>query len=177
MNDLPLGCEVTYVTTSLRVFTNLRRRLPADQQGAALRLGDLRSWALALAGIGIGAPGFLLNASNLLSEGTGYVAANTSQAGWTISLFLILSLLYAVIANDLRTSDGAPTIHQADAWHAMAHVLPALYLDGPHHVTVSVRLKSGRDVVGRWLGSSTGLDPSKRELTLQGLQHGSRRRS
>ncbi|MGW6930766.1 DUF6338 family protein [Lentzea sp. NPDC054927] len=154
----------------LRGRTMLPREESAFQQiSRVLLFGSVISAlvGLTLAGIGVGAPGSLLNASKLLSGGTGYVAANTSQAGWTIALFLILSLLYAVITNDLRTSDGAPAIHQADAWHSMAHVLPALYLDGPHQVTVSVRLKCGRDVVGRWLGSSTELDPSKRELTLQ----------
>lgn len=154
----------------LRGRTRLPREESAFQQISRVLLFSSVISAvvvLTLAGIAEGAPGLLLSASKLLSGGTGYVAANTNQMGWTIALFLILSLLYAIIANDLRTSDGAATIHQADTWHAMALVLPSLHLDGPHLVTVSVRLKSGRDVVGRWLGSSTEFDPSKRELTLQ----------
>lgn len=154
----------------LRSRTRLPREESTFQQiSRVLLFGSVisASVSLTLAGIGVGAPGSLLNVSKLLTGGIGYVSANIGIAGRTIALFLILSLLYAVILSDLRTSDSAPLIRQADAWHTLAYIFPMSELGAPHQVSVSVRLKSGRDVVGLYVGNSTELEPAKRELTLQ----------
>lgn len=154
----------------LRNRTKLPREESAFQQVSRVLLaGSVISVgvSLTLAGIGVCAPGSLLNVSKLLTGGTGYVAANVGMLGWTVTLFLSFSLLFAVALVDLRTAEGTSVIHQADAWHLLAKRLPILEMGGPHVVVVSVRLKSGRDVVGHYFGSSTELEHSKRELHLQ----------
>jgi hypothetical protein len=122
---------------------------------------------LVLAFIGWAAPGSLLSLPGFLADGVRYTASNVGKVGWTVLLFLLLSLLFAVIFNDMRTSGAAPLIRQADSWHTVARLIPEQHLEGAHQVLASVRLKSGRDVLGVYAGASTELDPSKRELTLQ----------
>jgi len=60
-----------------------------------------------------------------------------------------------------RAAKGKP-IHQADTWHAMCEKEAEPY----EYVKVSVHLKSGRDILGVYVGASTELDPAKRELIL-----------
>lgn len=50
-----------------------------------------------------------------------------------------------------------------DAWHAVAE----LPLKSGWKVGMSVRLKTGVEIVGHYSGASTDLDPSKRELILR----------
>jgi hypothetical protein len=154
----------------LRGRTRLPREESAFQQiSRVLLFGSVITAAvlLALAFIGWAAPGSLLNLSAFMTDGARYAAGNIGRVGWTIVIFLLLSLLYAVVINDVRTSGGATLIRQADSWHTVARQIPEEYLEGEQLVTASVRLKSGRDVVGTFAGASTELDPSKRELTLQ----------
>lgn len=155
----------------LRGRTRLPREESAFQQiSRVLLFGSVITAAvvLVLALIGWAAPGSLLNLSGLLTDSARYTASNVGRVGWTVVLFLLLSLLCAVIINDLRTSREAPLIRQADSWHTVARLIPVQHLEGEHQVRASVRLKSGRDVVGIYAGASTELDPSKRELTLEG---------
>jgi hypothetical protein len=60
-------------------------------------------------------------------------------------------------------SAGSNITHQADAWHALGELLPK----SGQAAGVSVRLKSGGEIVGYYYGASMELDPTKRELILR----------
>ncbi|MCP3797951.1 DUF6338 family protein [Allokutzneria sp. A3M-2-11 16] len=109
------------------------------------------------------APSAFIDVAQLIVGGEKYIAANVLLCGWTILVQLVLSALLAVVFSGLRTPRQARPILQVDAWHRLTEeVVPSGY-----EVQVSVRLKSGREIVGRYLGASTDLDPTKRELKLQ----------
>ncbi len=109
-------------------------------------------------------PTSLLNLPGLLMQPTAYVAEHAVLVGWTLLVQLGLSASLAVVFSDLvtpRASKGKP-IHQADAWHALCELAAEPY----EYVKLSVHLKSGRDILGTYVGASTELDPTKRELIL-----------
>jgi hypothetical protein len=80
--------------------------------------------------------------------------------GWTLFVQLMLSGLLAVVVSDLPKAE-AP-IHHGDAWHALCERAA----ESAEYVRVSVHLKSGRDLLGTYVGASTDLEPAKRELII-----------
>ncbi|MBB4910593.1 DUF6338 family protein [Actinophytocola algeriensis] len=109
-------------------------------------------------------PTSLLNLPDLLLAPTTYVADHAVLVGWTLFVQLALSASFAVVFSDVVTSRAAKgrPIHQADAWHAICEEAAEPY----EYVKLSVHLKSGRDILGVYVGASTDLDPTKRELIL-----------
>lgn len=118
--------------------------------------------ALLLAIVRWVSPSSVLDLGALLDQGTHYVSGHLGLVGWTILTQLAVSTLLAVIASDLLSPKEAPPIFQGSTWHVMAEQMRK----PQQRVDVSVRLKSGRDIVGRYVGASTELDPAKRELLL-----------
>jgi uncharacterized protein DUF6338 len=109
-------------------------------------------------------PTSLLDLPKLLIQSTAYLADHPGLVGWTLVVQLGVSASLAVVFSDLLTplaSKGKP-IHQADSWHAMCELAAEQF----RYVKVSLHLKSGRDILGIYVGASTELDPTKRELIL-----------
>ena len=106
------------------------------------------------------APASLIDPPALLTGGTAYMAGHLGQVGLTLLLQLIFASLIAVMINDLRTPPDASVITQGTLWHTASERLrrPGL------RTYLSVRLKSGGDVLGYYVGSSTDLEPAKREI-------------
>jgi hypothetical protein len=109
-------------------------------------------------------PTSLLNLPDLLRRPTAYIADHAVLVGWTLFVQLALSASLAVVFSDVVTSRAAKgrPIHQADAWHAICEEAAEPF----EYVKLSVHLKSGRDILGIYVGASTDLDPTKRELIL-----------
>jgi hypothetical protein len=107
-------------------------------------------------------PDSLLDPREISSRGMAYVADHLVLTGWTALVQFGLAILLAVTLSDFRATRPTRRIRQADAWHALSELeaLPG------QKVGLSVHLKSGRDVVGYYVGASTEPDPAKRELIL-----------
>jgi hypothetical protein len=110
------------------------------------------------------APAALVDPPQLLIGGMKYVVAHPTLTGRTALSELALATLLAVVFNDLRTSNQARPIVQSNAWHALGEILPK----PGQEVNLSVRLKSGAELNGYYVGASTELESAKRELILAG---------
>ncbi|MGQ0842264.1 DUF6338 family protein [Actinokineospora sp.] len=107
-------------------------------------------------------PSGVLDLQKLLTQGAAYVSAHLGLVGWTVGVQVVLSSLLATVVSDLRNGRSATQILQADVWHGLGE----LALQPGQQAFVSVHLKSGRDVIGYYVGASTELEPAKRELIL-----------
>jgi hypothetical protein len=104
----------------------------------------------------------VLDPSKLLAQGSSYVSAHVALTGMTVLAELSISTLFAVVFSDLRTTRAARRIHWSNPWYL---TMERLRKPG-RTVNLSVRLKTGTEVVGSYMGASTETDPSKRELVL-----------
>lgn len=107
-------------------------------------------------------PTSVLDLSKLLTQGTKYLSTNLGTVGWTLAVQLVASSLMAIIASDIRTQSSSPVIHQGNAWQMLGERIAR----EKQLVKVNARLKSGRDLLGYYVGASTDLDPAKRELII-----------
>jgi hypothetical protein len=109
------------------------------------------------------APSALLDVAGLLKDGTTYVVKHVALVAWTLVVQIVLSSLLAVVASDLRSLPNPRVVRQATPWHGITE----LTAKPGWEISLSVRLKSGAEIVGRYLGTSVDLDPTKRELLLR----------
>lgn len=108
-------------------------------------------------------PTSLVDISALLSKGIAYVAANAGLVAKTLAAQLLGSALLAAITNDFLSASATGRIHRGTALYGLTEVDK----EPTQEVYLSVRLKSGAEVMGYYHGVTTDYDPSKRELVLQ----------
>lgn len=108
-------------------------------------------------------PTTAVDLSALVAAPTPYVAAHFQHLIWVALQQLTFSILLAVISSDLKTSKTASFVNPGHPWYGITE--PALT---PRNTNpyVLVRLKSGVEVKGYFRGTTTELDPTKREIML-----------
>ena len=111
------------------------------------------------------APHALIDLPAVIAGGSTYIAHHVTVTSWTIVLQLGFSVLLAVIVNDILVQHPVTTsIVGSNVWQA------AFVRKRPRgcNVHLSVQMKDGTQVMGRWIANSNNSEPAKRELLLQG---------
>ncbi|MCU1685395.1 MAG: hypothetical protein JWQ81_6134 [Amycolatopsis sp.] len=108
-------------------------------------------------------PRALLDPFQLLTRGSVYVDGNLGLVTKTIVLQLLVAILLAATAADLRLSNRSVRIHRGTALLGVAEI----ELPDTAQSYLCVHLKSGREIFGYYYGATTDLEAAKRELILQ----------
>jgi hypothetical protein len=116
-----------------------------------------------LAIVGLVSPDALVDIPAMLRGGTGYVADHWAVTLKTVVIQLLGALLLVLVACEFLARNATGVFRQGTALYGVTELMKKK----TDHAHLNVRLKSGREVIGKYYGETTDYDPSKRELVLE----------